>query len=170
MKRLINIDLACLSSERLTIIGQRRIFQMPGKKSANDQENVLQDDFLDTPVGAEEEDWMAEAEGQLAVDVYQTKENVVIKAPIAGVTPDKIDIEVAEDVVTIRGERVEEKEVDREHYYVQECYWGSFSRSVILPTSTIAEKAAASLKDGVLTVTIPKVAQDKVKKIKVKPV
>jgi len=145
---------------------------MPGKKSAaNDQENVLQDDFLDTPMGeGGEEDWMAEAEGQLAVDVYQTKENVVIKAPIAGVTPDKIDIEVAEDVVTIRGERVEEKEVDREHYYVQECYWGSFSRSVILPTSTIAEKAAASLKDGVLTVTIPKVAQDKVKKIKVKPV
>ena len=136
---------------------------MPGKKSApNDQENVLQDDFLDTPVEGEE-DWMAEAEGQLAVDVYQTKANVVIRAPIAGVTPDKIDIEVAEDVVTIRGERVEEKEVDREHYYVQECYWGSFSRSVILPTSTIAEKAAASLKDGVLTITIPKVAQDKVK-------
>jgi HSP20 family protein len=144
---------------------------MPGKKNApqNDAENVLQDDFLDAPVEGEE-DWMAEAEGQLAVDVYQTKENVVIKAPIAGVTPDKIDIEVAEDVVTIRGERVEETEVDREHYYVQECYWGAFSRSVILPTSTIAEKAAAALKDGVLTITIPKVAQDKVKKIKVKPV
>lgn len=82
---------------------------MPGKKSAqDDQNNVLQDDFLDAPVEGDE-DWMAEAEGQLAVDVYQTKENVVIKAPIAGVTPDKIDIEVAEDVVTIRGERVEEK-------------------------------------------------------------
>jgi HSP20 family protein len=143
---------------------------MPGKKSAPEpQDNVLQDDFLDTPMEGDD-DWMAEAEGQLAVDVYQTKENVVIKAPIAGVTPDKIDIEVAEDVVTIRGERVENREVDREHYYVQECYWGAFSRSVILPTSTIAEKAAASLKDGVLTVTIPKVAQDKVKKIKVKPV
>lgn len=144
---------------------------MPGKKSnPQEEENVLQDDFLDTPVDGED-DWMAEAEeGQLAVDVYQTKENVVIKAPIAGVTADRLDIEVAEDVVTIRGERVEEKEVDREHYYVQECYWGAFSRSVILPTSTIAEKAAAALKDGVLTITIPKVAQDKVKKIKVKPV
>jgi len=144
---------------------------MAGKKNIqmNDNDNVLQDDFLDTPMEGDE-DWMAEdVEGQLAVDVYQTKDNVVIKAPIAGVTPDKIDIEVAEDVVTIRGERVEEKEVDREHYYVQECYWGAFSRSVILPTSTIAEKAAASLKDGVLTITIPKVAQDKVKKIKVKP-
>lgn len=144
---------------------------MPGKKNAPqpEQDNVLQDDFLDAPIEGEE-DWMAEAEGQLAVDVYQTKDNVVIKAPIAGVSPDAMDIEVAEDVVTIRGERTEDKEVDREHYYVQECYWGSFSRSVILPTSTIAEKAAASLKDGVLTIVIPKVAQDKVKKIKVKPI
>jgi HSP20 family protein len=144
---------------------------MPGRKSVpqNDQENVLQDDFLDTPV-AGDEDWMEQAEGQLAVDVYQTKDNVVIKAPIAGVTADRLDIEVAEDIVNIRGERVEDKEVDREHYYVQECYWGSFSRSVILPTSTMAEKASAALKDGVLTITIPKVAQDKVKKIKVKPV
>jgi HSP20 family protein len=142
---------------------------MPGRKSApQNDDSVLQDDFLEAGVETEE-DWMAEAEGQLAVDVYQTKDNVVIKAPIAGVTPENLDIEVADDVVTIRGERVEEKEVDREHYYVQECYWGSFSRSVILPTSTIAEKAAAALKDGVLTVTIPKVAQDKVKKIKVKP-
>jgi len=119
---------------------------MAGKKSAplNDSDNVLQDDFLDTPVTGED-DWMAEAEGQLAVDVYQTKDNVVIKAPIAGVTADRLDIEVAEDIVNIRGERVEEKEVDREHYYVQECYWGSFSRSVILPTSTMAEKASAQL-------------------------
>lgn len=144
---------------------------MPGKKLSpqSDPENVLQDDFLDATVETDE-DWMSDAEGQLAVDVYQTKENVVIKAPIAGVTADNIEIDVVEDVVTIRGERVEDKEVDREHYYVQECYWGSFSRSVILPTSTVAEKAAASLKDGVLTITIPKVAQDKVKKIKVKPI
>ena len=138
------------------------------KKIAAQDENILQDEFLDE-VSATSEDWMEEVEGQLAVDVYQTKENVVIKAPIAGVKADDIDISVSEDVVTLRGERREEREVDREHYYVQECYWGSFSRSVILPTSTVAEKAVASLKDGVLTITIPKVAQDKVKKIKVRP-
>jgi HSP20 family protein len=133
-------------------------------------EDVLGDEFLDSPVESGE-DWLneEELEGQLAVDVYQTKDNVVIKAPIAGVKPDDIDISISEDVITVRGERTEEREVDREHYYVQECYWGSFSRSVILPTSCVAEKAQAALKDGVLTVTIPKVAQDKVKKIKVKP-
>jgi len=145
---------------------------MPGKKSVvrTDDESVLNDDFLDLPMETEEEEeWLSDAEGSLAVDVYQTKDNVVIKAPIAGVGPDDIDLEVAEDVVTLRGERKDVKEIDRQDYYVQECYWGSFSRSVILPTSTIAEKAVASLKDGILTITIPKVVQEKVKKIKVKP-
>jgi HSP20 family protein len=130
-------------------------------------EEILQEEFLDDQAAGE--DWMAENEfeGQLAVDVYQTKETVVIKAPIAGVRPDDIDVAISEDVVTIRGDRKDERAVEKEHYYVQECFWGSFSRSVILPTSTIADKAAASLKDGVLTIEIPKVAQNKVKKIKV---
>lgn len=131
-------------------------------------EDLLQDEFLQTEE-LQSEDWMGQAEGSLAVDVYQTKDNVVIKAPIAGVHPDQIDISVSDDVVTLRGERKDEAEVDREHYYVQECYWGPFSRSVILPTSTVAEKAQATLKDGVLTVVIPKIVQDKIKKIKVKP-
>lgn len=139
----------------------------------NAEENVLNDDdFLEGEVEASEE-WLQEddkdLEGQLAVDVYQTKNNIVIKAPIAGVKPDQIDISVSDDMLTLRGERVDEKEVDREHYYVQECYWGAFSRSIILPVATVAEEAQASLKDGVLTVTIPKAAQDKVKKIKVQP-
>ncbi len=130
-------------------------------------EEILQEEFLDDQASGE--DWMAEGEfeGQLAVDVYQTKDTVVIKAPIAGVRPDDIDVAISEDVVTIRGDRKDEKAVEKEHYYVQECFWGSFSRSVILPTSTIADKAVASLKDGVLTIEIPKVVQNKVKKIKV---
>lgn len=146
---------------------------MAAKKSdTNIQEDVLgDDDFLDSSAEGGE-DWLGEEnelEGQLAVDVYQTKDNVVIKAPIAGVKADQIDISVSDDMVTLRGERVDEKEVDREHYYVQECYWGAFSRSIILPTATVAEEAQASLKDGVLTLTIPKAVQDKVKKITVHP-
>ncbi|HVE80549.1 MAG TPA: Hsp20/alpha crystallin family protein [Candidatus Dormibacteraeota bacterium] len=140
------------------------------KKSQNSEENVLQDEFLSE--ADDSQDWLQEeeeeeVEGQLAVDVYQTKENVVIKAPIAGVDPKNLEVAIAEDVVTIRGERVEESVVDREHYYVQECYWGAFSRSIILPASVNADKAEASLKNGVLTISIPKVVQDKVKKIRV---
>ncbi len=138
----------------------------------NPDEEILQDEFLDDTSNTSDE-WMGEEEfeGQLAVDVYQTKDSVVVKAPIAGVRSEDIDIAISEDVMTIRGDRKEETTIEKEHYYVQECFWGSFSRSIILPTSTIAEKAQATLKDGVLTVTVPKVVQeDKVKKIKVKPV
>ncbi|MDP4038444.1 MAG: Hsp20/alpha crystallin family protein [bacterium] len=136
-------------------------------KDESKEEEILADEFLDDKSG---EDWAGEDEfeGQLAVDVYQTKEKVVIKAPIAGVTPEDLDIAISEDVVTIRGDRKEEKVIEKDNYYVQECFWGSFSRSVILPTSTVAEKAQAMLKNGVLTIEIPKVAQDKVKKITVK--
>lgn len=143
---------------------------MASKKDNQDllEDDILQEQFLEETVVEPTEDWLGEElEGQLAVDVYQTKDSVVIKAPIAGVKAEDIDVSVSEDVVTLRGERKEETEVSRENYYVQECYWGSFSRSVILPTSTVAEKAVASLKDGVLTLTIPKVVVEKVKKIKV---
>ena len=134
-------------------------------------EEILEDEFLDEEQPQAEE-WMNEEEfeGQLAVDVYQTQDKIVVKAPIAGVKPEDIDVAISEDVVTIRGDRKDEFAVEKDNYYVQECFWGSFSRSVILPTSTVAEKAEASLKDGVLTIQIPKVVQeDKIKKIKVKP-
>lgn len=133
-------------------------------------EEILEDEFLDDEQPQAEE-WMNEEEfeGQLAVDVYQTQDKIVVKAPIAGVKPEDIDVAISEDVVTIRGDRKDEFAVEKDNYYVQECFWGSFSRSVILPTSTVAEKAEASLKDGVLTIQIPKVVQeDKIKKIKVK--
>lgn len=139
------------------------------KKDAEEQD-ILQDEFLEEggeAATAATEEWLGEEtyEGQLAVDVYQTKDSVVIKAPIAGVSKEDLDVSVANDVVTLRGERKEEQTIEREHYYIQECYWGSFSRSVILPTPTVAEKAKAILKDGVLTISIPKVETEKVKKI-----
>jgi HSP20 family protein len=138
------------------------------------EEEILEDEFLDDDKADTEqsEEWMNEEEfeGQLAVDVYQTKDDIVVKAPIAGVKPEDIDVAISEDVVTIRGDRKEQEVVEKDNFYVQECFWGSFSRSVILPTSTVAEKAEASLKDGVLSIRIPKVVpEDKVKKIKVKP-
>ena len=138
------------------------------RKNPTNDESVLENEFLNDE--ETEQNWLEEeqeVEGQLAVDVFQTKESVVIKAPIAGVDPKQLEVAIAEDVVTIRGERVDDSEVDRENYYVQECYWGAFSRSIIMPVSVNADKAEASLKNGVLTIAIPKVIQDKVKKIKV---
>lgn len=114
------------------------------------------------------EEWMADFEGQLNIDMYQTKDNVIIKSTIAGVTPEDIDITVANDMVTIKGSRNKEDSISQEDYFYQECYWGGFTRSVIVPVDIDSEHIEADLKDGILTVIIPKAAKAKTRKVKVK--
>lgn len=114
------------------------------------------------------EDWMNDYEGQLNIDMYQTKDNVIIKSTIAGVRPEDIDITVANDMVTVKGSRKKEETISGDDYFYQECYWGSFSRSVIIPVDIDSEGIEADLKDGILTVIIPKAAKAKTKKVKVK--
>jgi HSP20 family protein len=115
-----------------------------------------------------EEDWMSDYEGALNIDMYQTKDNVIIKSTIAGVRPEDIDITVANDMVSIKGSRQKEENVAQEDYFYQECYWGNFSRSVIVPVDIDSEHIEADLKDGILTVIVPKAAKAKTKKVKVK--
>lgn len=124
----------------------------------------------DTPALEEKNEWPPEAEGQLTIDVYQTPNEIIIKSTIAGVNPEDLDITVTNDMVTIKGKRQKDEETKNEDYYYQECYWGSFSRSVILPVDIDAEKAEASLKNGILTVKLPKIEKTKTKKVKVKTV
>lgn len=116
----------------------------------------------------EEELEMPGYEGQLALDVYQTDTDVIVKAPIAGVKPEDIEISITDDIITIKGERKEEKKVEKENYFAQECYWGAFSRSFSLPVAVDADKATATLKDGILTITIPKAEKAKTKIVKIK--
>lgn len=112
-------------------------------------------------------DWLADEEGQLAVDVYQTDDSVVIKAPIAGVAPDAVNVTITDEVVTIEGERRDEQSVERGNYFTQECYWGRFSRSFVLPVAVDADSAEASLKHGILTIKIPKQAKTHARSVKV---
>lgn len=107
-------------------------------------------------------------EGQLTIDVYQTDSDIVIKSTIAGVKPEDIDVTINNDMVTIHGERRNEEEVSEENFYYQECYWGGFSRSVILPVDVISEKAEASMKNGILTIRLPKADSNKTKRIQVR--
>ena len=116
---------------------------------------------------ASSEDWLSEYEGQLTIVMFQTKDNVIIKSTIAGVRPEDIDVTIANDMVTIRGERKRDFEASSEDYFYQECYWGSFSRSVVLPVDVDIEQVSADLKDGILTVILPKAAKAKAKKVKV---
>ena len=109
----------------------------------------------------------AEAEGQLTIDVFQTPSDIVIKSTIAGVKPEELDIAITNDMVTVRGRRDKDEDISHDDYFYQECYWGPFSRSIILPVDVEADKALASLKNGVLTIKLPKAAKLKTKKISV---
>lgn len=113
----------------------------------------------------EGEDWLAESEGQLTIDVYQTESEVVIKSTIAGVKAEDIDISMTNDMITIKGTRKKDENVKEEDYYYQECYWGPFSRSVILPVDVEADQAKAAMKNGILTIRLPKIEKIKTKKI-----
>ena len=115
-----------------------------------------------------EDDFWGGADFSPAIDVYQDKDNVVVEAPLAGVDPEKVDISIENDVLTISGKTEDKKEVKREDYYRKEVREGSFSRSVILPMSVKADKAEASSEKGVLKIVIPKADEVKPKKIAVK--
>jgi HSP20 family protein len=121
-----------------------------------------------SPVQAEDE-WEEEdaVPGQLAVDVYETKEKLVVKARTAGVNKDDLDVSISDNTLSIRGTLSAGSEEEVENYFVQECYWGEFSRSIALPVPVKEEEIEAGLKDGVLTIKFTKVKQDTVKKIQI---
>lgn len=118
----------------------------------------------------QEDSWEDEAEleivpGQLAVDVYETKEKLVVKARTAGVNKNELDVSISDNTLTIRGTLSAGADDDVENYFVQECYWGEFSRSIALPVPVKEDEIEAVLKDGVLTISFIKMKQDTVKKI-----
>ncbi len=116
-----------------------------------------------------QEEWDEEeaVPGQLAVDVYETKEKLVVKARTAGVNKQELDVSIADNTLSIRGTLSAGNEDDVENYFVQECYWGEFSRSIALPIPVKEDEIEAILKDGVLTISFTKLKQDSVKKIQV---
>ncbi len=103
-----------------------------------------------------------------ALDVRQDKDNVIVEASLPGIDPEKVDISVENDVLTISGQTEEKKEVKREDYYRKEIREGSFSRSVILPMGVKADQAEAKYEKGILTINLPKAEEAKPKKIAIK--
>ncbi|MDE2020441.1 MAG: Hsp20/alpha crystallin family protein [Patescibacteria group bacterium] len=105
---------------------------------------------------------------QLTVDVYQTDNDIVIRALVAGVKPDDLDIAITRDMVTVKGRRVEQKEGSDDGYVYQELYWGAFERTIVLPAEVDVDGAEASEKHGLLTIRLPKLNKDRQTKLKVK--
>jgi HSP20 family protein len=121
----------------------------------------------DSPIADDEWDEDDSVPGQLAVDVYETRERLVVKARTAGVNKNDLDVSISDNQLTVRGTLSSGSEDGVENYFLQECYWGEFSRTIALPVPVKEEEIEAVLKDGVLTISFGKVQQDTVKKIQV---
>lgn len=113
------------------------------------------------------QDWL-DSEGQLAIDVFQTDEDLVIQAPIAGMKVEDLDVIIEEEVVTIKGNRKNPFTGKPSGQFIEECYWGPFSRKIILPLDTDGARADASMKEGVLTIRIPKILREKKRKVSIR--
>jgi len=107
-------------------------------------------------------------EGELPVDMYHTGDAVVIRALVAGVSPDDLDIAITRDMVTIKGVREEYQEATDEDYYHRELFWGSFTRTLLLPEEVLIDEADAQEKHGLLEIRLPKVDKDRSTRLKVK--
>ncbi len=116
-----------------------------------------------------DEDWMApDEEGQLTVDVYQKDDELIVQSTVAGVRPDDLDVQITREMITVRGKREQAREIAHDDYYYQELYWGSFSRSILLPCEVDVDGAEASLKNGLLTIKLPKMDKNRSERLKVK--
>ena len=138
----------------------------------------VNDDYEDdTPMPATQHqrnpDWLSEPqeeEGELSVDVYQNPNEIIIKTMVAGVKPDDLDVSITRDMVTIKGKREVEKLVDDGDYLHKELYWGSFSRTIVLPQEIDVDTAEAVEKHGLLIIRLPKIDKERQAKLRVKSI
>ncbi len=145
----IFVELAKVKSEPTKLKVERE----PKGVRASEEDTEIEDD---------------ETEGRLTVDVYQDGDDIVVQSTVAGVSPDELDIHITNESVTVKGERQKTEEIADKDYFYQECFWGRFSRSVILPTEVDPERSTAAVKNGVLTIRMPKLNRQRAKKVKVK--
>ncbi len=109
-------------------------------------------------------------EAELTIDLYQNPSEIIVQAMIAGVEPDNLSINITRDSITIKGKREENQSINREDYFIQELYWGVFSRTISLPEEVNPEEAEAIEKHGLLIIKLPKIDKNKETKLKVKSI
>lgn len=128
---------------------------------------VPNDEELDIQLAGARKGPEEQPEGSLTVDVYRDDGDIVIQSTIAGATAPDIDISILNDMVTIKGARTPEVKIRANDYYYQELYWGTFSRTIILPEEVDPDAAKASMKNGILTIRLPTLEKSKTKKLKI---
>ncbi len=123
----------------------------------------LFDDAFTRPLNLAGNNWSIPA-----VDMYQTDNEVVVKAALPGIKAEEVQINVTGEVLTIKGESRQENETKEKAYHIREQRWGIFERSLVLPTEVVADKAKADFENGILTITLPKAEEVKPKTISIK--
>jgi len=112
--------------------------------------------------------WPASSEeGELAIDLYETQDSLILQAVIGAMKANDLDISITNDMIAIRGERKREESGKIDEFYYEECFWGVFSRSIILPQEINADKAKATIKNGLLTIILPKLEKTKKKVLEI---
>lgn len=155
--------------------------RLTGANNANEYDRILDDehefgsdDPQQDPYGDDAESWQEDhhdatpQEGELPVDMYQTSDAIVIRALVAGVSPNDLDISITRDMVTIRGMREEYQESSDDSYFHRELFWGSFSRTLLLPEEVVIDEADAQEKHGLLEIRLPKLDKNRSTQLRVK--
>lgn len=153
--------------KKLEIQNRAPSFEKGGEGGEEDK-TLFDSEAPDVPERRKEKKWPTfskEEEGQLAIDVYQTENDLVIQSAIAGVRPENLDISMERDIITIKGSREKPSAEEKGDYFTQECFWGRFSREVILPAEVDPGRALSEMKNGILTIRIPKILREKKRKI-----
>jgi HSP20 family protein len=141
--------------------------RLSGKLNAENQEYKIDLAKAELPLPGEEK-FQDEPIGQLTVDIYHTKDDIFIESAIAGAKPEDIDVTVSPDSISIKGARRREQNNAETQYLYQECYWGKFVRSIILPEEVDPQNADVNFKNGILRVRMPKTNRKKSRKLEIK--
>ncbi len=128
------------------------------------EENAVSEEQTEEKPSVKEKSWIRKT-GQLAVDVYETEENIIIQSPVAGIRKEDLEIITEKDTVIIKGNRRRPEKEEIKNFYNEECFFGEFRREVILPQETDPSRIEANMEEGVLTVKIPKIEKEKIRKI-----
>lgn len=133
----------------------------------NDEQAVNEEDDTAVPIDEDEATEETEEEGELAVDVFQKPNEIVVKAMVAGVRPEDLDVALTREMVTIKGKREREKHGAADDYSYKELYWGAFARSLVLPEEVDVDNAEANVQNGLLIIRLPKIDKKKTQKLKI---
>ena len=139
-----------------------------GMRMNEDEESLIEE--AEVRELAKKSEWAEEEEGQLTVDVYQTPAEIIVQTMVAGVRPEDLTITISRDMITIKGKREENRTISEDNFFLQELYWGSFSRTILLPEEIDPEEAEAIEKHGLLIIKLPKIDKEKKTSLRIKSV